>query len=40
MICGTSFMSLLTLYQHRANIVRLMKGQERKTNLLAKGEKR
>ena len=38
-IAGTSFMSLLTLYQHRANIVRLIKGQERKTNLLAKGKK-
>ena len=38
-IAGTSFMSLLTLFQHRANIVRLIKGQERKTNLLAKGKK-
>ena len=38
-ITGTSFMSLLTLFQHRANIVRLIKGQERKTNLLAKGKK-
>ena len=38
-IAGTSFMSLLTLYQHRSNIVRLIKGQERKTNLLAKGKK-
>ena len=38
-IAGTSFMSLLTIFQHRANIVRLIKGQERKTNLLAKGKK-
>ena len=38
-LLGTSFMSLLTLFQHRANIVRLIKGQERKTNLLAKGKK-
>ena len=38
-VAGTSFMSLLTIYQHRANIVRLVKGQERKTNLLAKGKK-
>ena len=40
LVCaGTLFMSLLTIYQHRANIVRLVKGQERKTNLLAKGKK-
>ena len=32
-LAGTVFMSLLTLYQHRSNIVRLVKGQERKTNL-------
>ena len=38
-IAGTSFMSLLTIFQHRENIVRLIKGQERKTNLLAKGKK-
>lgn len=36
---GTSFMSLLTIFQHRENIVRLIKGQERKTNLLSKGKK-
>jgi len=38
-IAGTSFMSLLTIFQHRENIVRLVNGQERKTNLLAKGKK-
>ena len=38
-ISGTSFMSVLTIFQHRANIVRLVKGQERKTNLLGKGKK-
>ena len=38
-IAGTSFMSLLTIFQHRANIIRLIKGQERKTNLLSKGKK-
>ena len=36
---GTSFMSLLTIFQHRENIRRLLKGQERKTNLLSKGKK-
>jgi len=36
-IIGTTFMSLLTLYQHRGNIVRLLKGEERKTNLFKKG---
>ena len=38
-ISGTSFMSVLTIFQHRANIIRLVKGQERKTNLLGKGKK-
>ena len=37
-IAGTSFMSLLTIFQHRQNIVRLVKGQERKTNLLQRGK--
>lgn len=37
---GTSFMSLLSLFQHRGNIVRLVKGQERKTNLLGKGKQK
>ena len=36
---GGLFMSVLTTYQHRGNIVRLLKGQERKTNLFAKGKK-
>ena len=36
---GGIFMSALTTYQHRGNIVRLLKKQERKTNLFAKGKK-
>ena len=36
---GGIFMSALTTFQHRGNIVRLLKGQERKTNLLSKGKK-
>ena len=40
LVCvGTTFMSLLTIFQHRENIRRLVKGQERKTNLLSKGKK-
>ena len=35
---GGIFMAALTLYQHRGNIVRLVKGEERKTNLLKKGK--
>ncbi len=38
-IAGGCFMSLLTIFQHRENIRRLVKGQERKTNLLGKGKK-
>ena len=38
-VSGTMFMSLLTIFQHRANIIRLIKGEERKTNLLSKGKK-
>ena len=38
-VLGGVFMSLLTIFQHRGNIVRLVKGQERKTNLFAKGKK-
>lgn len=36
---GGIFMSALTTFQHRSNIQRLWKGQERKTNLLGKGNK-
>ncbi len=36
---GGVFMGLLTLYMHRGNIVRLIRGEERKTNLFAKGRK-
>ena len=36
---GCIFMSALTIFQHRGNLVRLLKGQERKTNLLGKGKK-
>ena len=35
---GGIFMGALTLYQHRGNIVRLVKGEERKTNLFQKGK--
>ncbi len=36
---GGVFMGLLTVFQHRGNIVRLCKGEERKTNLFSKGKK-
>ena len=32
------FLSALIVWMHRANIVRLLKGEERKTNLLSKGK--
>ena len=35
--CGV-FMGALTVFMHRGNIARLLKGQERKTNLFGKGE--
>ena len=38
-LIGTIFMSLLTIFQHRENIRRLLSGKERKTNLLSKGKK-
>lgn len=38
-VSGAVFMSVLTIFQHRSNIVRLVKGEERKTNLLSKGKK-
>ena len=39
MVCGI-IMSALAVFMHRGNIVRLIKGNERKTNLFGKGEKR
>ena len=39
MLCGI-LMSALAVFMHRGNIVRLLKGNERKTNLFRKGEKR
>ncbi len=40
-IClGGVFMSALTLFMHRANILRLVKGQERKTDLFKRGSKK
>ena len=36
-VAGGVFMGILTIFQHRGNIQRLVKGQERKTNLLSKG---
>ena len=35
---GGVFMAALTIFMHRSNIVRLIKGQERKTNLFGKGK--
>ena len=37
-MAGGVFMGLLTVFMHRGNIVRLAKGQERKTNLFKKGK--
>lgn len=37
-LTGTIFMSLLTIFQHRQNIIRLIKGKESKTNLFSKGK--
>lgn len=37
MICGI-FMSLLAVFMHRENIVRLIRGEERKTNLFQKNQ--
>ncbi len=36
MLCG-AFMGMLTVFMHRQNIARLIKGQERRTNLFKKG---
>ena len=33
------FLGIIIVWMHRANIVRLIKGEERKTNLLGKGKK-
>ncbi len=38
LFCGV-FMGTLTVFMHRGNIVRLCKGEERKTNLFGKGKK-
>jgi glycerol-3-phosphate acyltransferase PlsY len=39
MLCGI-VMSVLAVFMHRGNIIRLVHGKERKTNLFGKGEKR
>ena len=39
MVCGI-VMGGMAIFMHRGNIVRLLKGQERKTNLFGKGEKK
>ena len=39
-VCAGLFLSALIVWLHRANIVRLLKGQERKTNLLGKGNQK
>ena len=36
-MAGGVFMGALTVFMHRGNIVRLLKGEERKTNLFKKG---
>jgi glycerol-3-phosphate acyltransferase PlsY len=38
MLCGL-FMAALAIWMHRENIRRLLRGQERKTNLFGKGRK-
>ena len=38
-LAGGLFMSALTVFMHRGNILRLVKGEERKTNLFGKGSK-
>lgn len=37
---GCVFMGLLALFQHRANILRLLQGKESKTNLFSSGKKK
>ena len=39
-VCVGFILSFLIVWLHRANIVRLVKGQERKTNLLGKGNQK
>lgn len=39
MVAGGVFLSVLTVYMHRGNLKRLIKGEERKTNLFGKGKK-
>ena len=39
-VAGGVFMGLLTVYQHRGNISRLIKGEECRTNLFKKGKNR
>ena len=39
LLCGVA-MGALAVFMHRGNIVRLLQGKERKTNLFGKGEKR
>ena len=36
---GGIFMGLLTVFMHRSNLMRLIRGEESKTNLLGKGKK-
>jgi glycerol-3-phosphate acyltransferase PlsY len=38
MLCGV-LMGALAVFMHRGNISRLLKGQEKKTNLFGKGKK-
>ena len=38
-ICVGCFLSILIVWMHRGNLLRLLKGEERKTNLFKKGSK-
>ena len=37
-VIGAVFMGLLTIFQHRSNVKRLLKGEECRTNLFKKGK--
>ena len=39
LVClGGIFISVLTVFMHRGNLARLLRGEERKTNLFGKGK--
>ena len=39
-VAGCAFMGALTIFQHRANISRLIRGEEKKVNLFKLGKKK